>query len=886
MKTIKILLGLLTILVIVPVLGGNILSLTQNDITNHINKGYILSNSFKDYNECSKAIEKYNIDFPNYKRSNCFLNNNSYNYFICNSGLNCNIEESKVFTNSNNTNNTQLIQPTKVAYQDKLDNFLEKISSSRKEMSIYEYENLLNQLKKQLSDLGAKFKNNATIVGMVNYLQNGIEGLKKEYVESNEIEDFFCQLLGNCKNNNISTVSTNLTFTKPNDDNQGNTISYEGNKKCIDSYNRNIKFVPGAGETPYYSMFGGGYYGTGGDFRWKYENWAFVLTDESFNNGIKSARITIAGGAPNPEAPTANLGAEYLMELYECVNGEKVKVYSDKGVETSQLTFLYGKELIGNDITKEKALTELIRNNCRVGSGSNIRPCNENEKEAKVKSELLRLDRYYNLGLKPNTLYILEVKNNGSQYRLSGTGFNGFNKVTDYLSTNSNTANNEGNTSVINGACGKASSETYSTPPTKDLCNSGTPTIAIKNLSSYTRDCKGSNGGITMGCWAKADTTTNTTTDTKTYGSCNFTGTKELYYKYDNTCVAANFDCNASKLYWGLQFIQIPKPRTNNFYDTYGECTGEDDEKQFNVKQSKNTLNENGDQIELQVYGPVDDVMGCIAVLAHPNVPSAINPNACSDNNNYAYLKDYPNLWTYTNGGFIHIMKSDTTNYVNGVQIKVYFKNTKTGEIKSGNTISVIKTGTTSTTPVTTYGNSSNGTYGSCSFTGENYFYYKWNNTCINANFECSSGKLYWGQQFSPEPPKPTDNTLYNTSSECMGSITQKQLNVQQTKSTLKETGDSVVLRVSGPLDDIMGCQAVLAHPNMPSAINPNACSDNNNYVYLKNYPNVWNYTNGEFVHTMVSNTNVYVNGVQVRFYFKNTKTGEVKSGNTISVVK
>ena len=222
MKTLKLLFWLLSILIITPVLWNTVLSLTQTDITNHINKWYILSNSYIDYNKCNQDVEKYNIDFPRYKRSECFLNNTNYNYFICDWVLDCKIESTNrtsINTTSSTTlNNTQTSQTRQtVTNQDKLDKFLEKIWNMRKEMNAEQYERLLNQLEKQLLTLNDKFKSNDKIIWMINYLETWIQWIKKEFVENKDVEDFFCLLIGNCENISLWTPKIYISNTSRND---------------------------------------------------------------------------------------------------------------------------------------------------------------------------------------------------------------------------------------------------------------------------------------------------------------------------------------------------------------------------------------------------------------------------------------------------------------------------------------------------------------------------------------------------------------------------------------------------------------------------------------------------------------------------------------------
>ncbi len=145
--------------------------ISQTELDTQIKAGNVLSDWYTSFSECNNLKDKYNNEYTNYKRSECFLNGNTYNYFICTSSSICNVD-------------LTISSPTpieNIPNKDKLDLFLSKISAMKKELNDdNKYKSILSQVNLQLENLWNKYKSNTTISQMLVYLHSGIESIKKE----------------------------------------------------------------------------------------------------------------------------------------------------------------------------------------------------------------------------------------------------------------------------------------------------------------------------------------------------------------------------------------------------------------------------------------------------------------------------------------------------------------------------------------------------------------------------------------------------------------------------------------------------------------------------------------------------------------------------------
>ncbi len=88
---------------------------------------------------------------------------------------------------------------TKVPYQEKLDAFLVKVGSMRSQLDDTKYENLLASIEKQLGVFSQKYTSNATLTQMITYLKDGVKKLQYELNGNINVDNFLCQLMGNCE---------------------------------------------------------------------------------------------------------------------------------------------------------------------------------------------------------------------------------------------------------------------------------------------------------------------------------------------------------------------------------------------------------------------------------------------------------------------------------------------------------------------------------------------------------------------------------------------------------------------------------------------------------------------------------------------------------------
>lgn len=164
--------------------------ISQIELDIQTKAGNILSDWYTSLSECSTLKNKYNQEYNNYKRSECFLNGTLYNYFICSFSSHCIVNLS--WTSS------QTIAMN-VPYQEKLDAFLTKLIAMRKELNNdIKYKTILLQIKTQLQTLSSKYKSNTMILQMLVYLNKRVDEIQDEFISGEDIDDFFCDLLWTC----------------------------------------------------------------------------------------------------------------------------------------------------------------------------------------------------------------------------------------------------------------------------------------------------------------------------------------------------------------------------------------------------------------------------------------------------------------------------------------------------------------------------------------------------------------------------------------------------------------------------------------------------------------------------------------------------------------
>lgn len=165
--------------------------------------------------------------------------------------------------------------------------------------------------------------------------------------------------------------------------------------------------------------------------------------------------------------------------------------------------------------------------------------------------------------------------------------------------------------------------------------------------------------------------------------------TTQLYYKYSwNSCIDAIYICKNWTLERSSQFSPAPPKPTSGtmFFMTKQLC-----EWKIEINQSKTTLRENNDVIKYNVYWlDYENAKSCQTVLAHPYVPSAVSPNRCDNINNFVFLKNV-NWWTYNNWIWSSDMVSNTVIYLSWIKVRSNFMNWNSWNIYSWQVVEIIK---------------------------------------------------------------------------------------------------------------------------------------------------------------------------------------------------
>lgn len=192
--------------------------LSSDEVKQNISKWYIISDNYSSLSICNDYLNKYNTDYPEYKRSECFINNWLYKYFICEKNNDCTISSST--TSSSNVSSeikatTVVNTYNSVPYKEKLDNFLSKIESTKdNSWFLTNLDNLINKF----STLSVKYNWNAQISAMIEYIQNELSSMKTKY-SSNlansdlELNNFLCELTDTCSENSSSTITITPTLS-------------------------------------------------------------------------------------------------------------------------------------------------------------------------------------------------------------------------------------------------------------------------------------------------------------------------------------------------------------------------------------------------------------------------------------------------------------------------------------------------------------------------------------------------------------------------------------------------------------------------------------------------------------------------------------------------
>lgn len=174
----------------------------------------ILSDAYTTMNVCQQKVDAYNIQYPDYIRSSCFLRDSKYYYYICDKWTTCDTGTSSTSSsNTTATNNKVYTTQTSTAIWDlwpnpyldqvndissslvsKLDKIISVIASKKSTMSTQDYRDFLSVFDSKLDQLYDKYTNSFEIISVIKYLKHEIEVLDK----SSDLDDFFCELLWDC----------------------------------------------------------------------------------------------------------------------------------------------------------------------------------------------------------------------------------------------------------------------------------------------------------------------------------------------------------------------------------------------------------------------------------------------------------------------------------------------------------------------------------------------------------------------------------------------------------------------------------------------------------------------------------------------------------------
>ncbi len=212
-----------------------------------------ISSGYDSYSICQENVTKYNAKFPDFIRSDCFLSSWKYYYYICNKWSSCSTSSSSSKYDNNNSNNSegalesneninsnlknnpysQYFSSSIIA---KLDAVVFNLKQKKKTLSPSKFNSLLNSFVSKLKTIKNKYPNKKKIWYLVGYLNFEI---KKLYT-NNEVDNFFCDLLWNCDDNNwISDNGWDDDLTDILDNNWNNNWTNNLNNNSDSSSNVN-----------------------------------------------------------------------------------------------------------------------------------------------------------------------------------------------------------------------------------------------------------------------------------------------------------------------------------------------------------------------------------------------------------------------------------------------------------------------------------------------------------------------------------------------------------------------------------------------------------------------------------------------------------------------
>ncbi len=195
----------------------------QNPSTNSDSWSAELSLPFASMSTCGAAKDSNNIKYPKFVRSDCFLKNEKYYYYICEKWDNfCNSSWSSSTHIKpgpiDNTNNVTTWVYNWNPFKWNIDSsLLSKLSVVVKRIEKLDVA-WLKQMKNKLSTLKVKFSAKPVIINLINYLTFEVDRIIKEKTKDSDIDDFFCALSGDCGDDVVTgdpRICTQETKTCP-----------------------------------------------------------------------------------------------------------------------------------------------------------------------------------------------------------------------------------------------------------------------------------------------------------------------------------------------------------------------------------------------------------------------------------------------------------------------------------------------------------------------------------------------------------------------------------------------------------------------------------------------------------------------------------------------
>ena len=183
-----------------------------------------VSDSYRTLKECEDAVIKYNLQYSNYTRSECYKNWNFYFYNLCSGNLgSCpswreedrdSNRDDKDWEEDDWNKNKYLSIEKYIPKLDKLLKNIEKKLIKDYWNNSWIFKRAVDILIKRFDDLWKEYWNNKDILLIVDYLKDWVNDIYKRYLETTDKDNFFCELFWNCegKDNELETTDKDNFF--------------------------------------------------------------------------------------------------------------------------------------------------------------------------------------------------------------------------------------------------------------------------------------------------------------------------------------------------------------------------------------------------------------------------------------------------------------------------------------------------------------------------------------------------------------------------------------------------------------------------------------------------------------------------------------------------